>query len=212
MSLRAFVEELRATGRVRVGRQLGFAGEDLPGLEDAILALDATARAELAAPAPELVSAAATWAFLMLHRGCQFLVYRDLGEALVEEVLGLEFRGPNSPAVTWSVDLALRCLPDLWALARGISQNDPLVVRLVALARQWPLSSVGIAGAVPVDVSAFIGHPGLAQLYADRILERGDDSRLDDPRVRELVRASFGAYPELAPRLVRQICLEAGTK
>ncbi len=201
MISRAFIEQLRGGGRVRVGRELGTTGAELAGLEADIVRLEAEARAELVFEAPELVMKAASWAFLTLYRGCQFLAYRELSEALVEEVLSLQCREKPSPAVCWSVDLAFRCLPDLVRLARGVAPGDPLVARLSGLAAAWPLSSVGVPGVGAVDVDPFIGHRALAQLYVDRIVETGDAPRLADTRVLSLVRASLGDHPELAPRL-----------
>jgi len=67
------------------------------------------------------------------------------------------------------------------------------------IARAWPLSSVGVAGVSDVDVDPFIDHPSLRRLYADRIVERRDASRLGDPRVRAAVREAIGAHDELVP-------------
>jgi hypothetical protein len=86
-------------------------------------------------------------------------------------------------------------------LARGISEEDPLVTGMLALARTFPLSSVGVSGIDNVNIDAFIAHPSLRRLYADRIIERDDVSRLSHPAAREAVREALGAFPELAPKL-----------
>ena len=87
------------------------------------------------------------------------------------------------------------------SLARGISEDDPLVVELLKLCRDWPLSSVGARGVGEVDASAILAEPCLRRLYADRVVERGDASRLQDPRVAEAVREGVGGFPALAPAL-----------
>jgi hypothetical protein len=107
-----------------------------------------------------------------------------------------------SPEVCYSTDLALRVLPQLLALARGVALDDPLVIGLNTLAHDWPLSSVGVPEVTNVDESPFIDHPTLRRLYADRIIERRDVSRLTDPRVVAAVREALGAHAaDLAPTL-----------
>lgn len=157
------------------------------------------AAAELAHTAPPLDRAAARWGATLLLRGAQGLVHRALGAAELEQLM----RPPAPPAETsalhWSVDLCLRHLPELARLASGIASDDPLSLEFARLAAAWPLSAVGM-GADPVaPPEAVLAHPGLAQLYVDRILARDDLARLDEPRVRELALASLGGHPELAP-------------
>ena len=126
---------------------------------------------------------------------------REVDAASVQQALAAPCPRPPSASVCYSADLSLRYLPDLLSLARGIAPDDPLVAGLTALARAWPLSSVGVAGMEDLDVSAFVDHPSLRQLYVDRIIERGDVSRLKHPAVRAAVGEALGAYPDLAPRV-----------
>jgi hypothetical protein len=107
------------------------------------------------------------------------------------------------------VDLIFRQLPTLYRLARHLSEGDPLVRELMSLARQWPLSSVGITLAEPAELNSFLEHPALRQLYVDRILESEDGSRLGDRRVDAVVRAGLGAYPGLCLALARKLGVEA---
>ena len=81
--------------------------------------------------------------------------------------------------------------------------DDPLVAGLTQLARDWPLSSVGVAGisTAEIEIGAFFHHPSLRQLYVDRIIEKADATRLDDPMVLEAVREAVGDLSHLAPRL-----------
>lgn len=156
---------------------------------------------ELAYHPPPFVSSAATWGALILYRSCQFLAYREPDLPYLQAVLCEECPQASSPAVCWSVDISLRFLPDLIRLARGLSHDHPFVISLLSIARQWPLSSVGVRDIGPVDVQAFWGHPCLQQLYVDRVIERRDDQRLMDPTVRQAVRAAVGIYPELVGTL-----------
>jgi hypothetical protein len=82
-------------------------------------------------------------------------------------------------------------------LARSASEHDPLVSCLARWASAWPLSSVGIRGVMPENVEALLDHPGLAQLYMDRILAKKDWSRVSDGRIADLLRRTIGALPLL---------------
>jgi hypothetical protein len=164
--------------------------------------MDAAARAEVAYEAPALVMDVARWAAERLYQACQFLVYRDVEAEVVRAGCVVVCPARPSPDVCYSADLVLRHLGEVYALARGVAREDPLVEGLLKLAREWPLSSVGMAEVGTVDVSAFVGHAGLRRLYVDRIIERGDRSRLDHPLVVAAVREAVGAFPEIAPGML----------
>ena len=83
--------------------------------------------------------------------------------------------------------------------------------RLVELGRRWPLSSVGVANLGTVDPPPFVHHDCLLQLYVDRIIASKDRSRMNDPVVREAIRAAIGLYPELAPEIARELSVDAAT-
>ncbi|HWE97182.1 MAG TPA: hypothetical protein VG269_24695 [Tepidisphaeraceae bacterium] len=192
-----FVRKLLDEGRVRVSPS----PEPPEGIDAAVLELDRAFRPNMAFEPPALVSPAAQWALVALYRGCQALVYREIEPGTVRESLSIPCPAARSPDVCYSVDLALRFLPDLINLARGIAQEDPLVEGLMALAKAWPLSSVGVPDLGELDPGAFIDHRSLRQLYVDRVIERADLSRLNDLPTRTTVRAALGAFPELAPRV-----------
>ncbi|MDB5357370.1 MAG: hypothetical protein JWN24_3823 [Phycisphaerales bacterium] len=197
MSALQFVRSLLEEGRVRVGPS----PEPPGGIDAAVLELDRASRPQMAFEPPGLVFPAAQWGLVMLYRGCQALVYRDIEPGAVRECLSAPCPAAGSPGVCYSVDLALRFLPDLINLARGIAQEDPLVEGLMALAKSWPLSSVGVPDLGDLDPGVFIDDRSLRQLYVDRVIGRADLSRLDDLQTRTAVREALGAFPELAPRV-----------
>ena len=211
MSAVAFVQQLLETGRVRVAAS----PQPPEGLDDAVELLDVVARDELAHEPPGLDVEVARWALLVLYRGCQSLIYRDLGASAVRDALGAPCPQPadlTQESRAYSADLALHFLPDLYKLARGVAEDDPLVDGLLALARAWPLSSVGMPGTgEALNVEAFIAHPSLRRLYADRIIERADVSRLREAAVRDAVREAIGAYDELSPRVAAALAQETQT-
>ena len=197
MSALDFVQSLADTGRVIVLPAL-----DPPGdLEPAVRMLDDLARADLAFEAPPLVLAAGQWALTLLYRGCQALVYREIAGDAVRDGLSQPCPEKVSPAVHYSVDLSFRFLPDLLKLSCGVAREDPLVEGLLALARQWPLSSVGVEAIGPVEIDSFFAEPCLRSLYIDRIIAREDQSRLDHAGVRQAIREALGAYDRLSPKL-----------
>jgi hypothetical protein len=204
VSLIEFWNCLHESGDLRVDAP----GNDQSAADEAALCagieqVEAHWRLELAGEPPALLLPVAVWATQTMYRACQFLVYREVDPQTVTAALAIASGLPSTtPDVCYSADLALRVLPDVLALAKAASPDDPLVTALREIARRWPLSSVGepLAGA---DVSPFIDHRALRQLYADRIIARGDASRLDDPRVAQSVREALGAHAaDLAPAAV----------
>jgi hypothetical protein len=195
MELPAFLTQLAENGVAVVTHD-----EEVSGSAEAIVReWDAVQRRELAGIAPDLNVPAAEWAAVRLYRGCQALVCREMPPAEMQTMLRAPCPEPASIAVDYSVDLVFRFLHDLVTLARRVSRNDPLVDELLALGRDWPLSSVGIEDLGPVDPTRLHAHPGLWQLYIDRVFATTDVTRLQDDHVRASVNAALGAFPELAP-------------
>lgn len=209
MSLTRFLKALGETGRVRVSGSPVLEEGDLAGAGEVLREFDQAARGGMAHEAPELSLPAALWGAVTLYHGCRFLVFRDIDAGEVEARLSRPC--PESPgartcySVCYSVDLSLQFLPDLHRLASAIATGDPLVKSLMNLARAWPLSSVGIPGVVDVSPEPFLEHPGLRQLYIDRILRRQDASRLAAGPVEDGVRASLGIHGCLCPRISRAL-------
>ena len=203
MDTRGFVTGLFETGTVLLE------GRDVPAdtafetCRDLFVDLDEHTRLNLAFEPPAPILEVTRWACARLYCACLFLVHRDADAGEVREALSVPCPGGGEPAaVAYSADLLLRYLPDVHALAGGLSPEDPLVDALESLGRQWPLSSVGMKGRDDeIDLSIFVENRSLRQLYVDRILERGDGSRATDPVVQEWIRQSVGLARELCPGL-----------
>jgi hypothetical protein len=194
----SYLTYLLDTGRVRAASSGADAAAAVAELPAAIQAADAVARLELPGTPPALSMPAAVWAATLFYHACRFLVYRDIGPDVVSTTMAARCPESPSPSVVYSVDLTFRYLPDLTALARGIAEDDPLVESLYALARAWPMSSVGIPLATTVDISAFIQDNCLRTLYCDRILLRKDQSRMKHPTIEQAMKEAIGLHPELA--------------
>ena len=208
MTVARFVESLFTEGRVRVGASVGRNGrlnhpsaDDLEETKSVLKEMELSYRANLPGDPPKVSEKALLWGAATTFYASSFLAYRDAGEDVMRLALSANCPENPSPSVCYSVDLTFRFLPDLVRLARAVSPNDPLVDALTTLARQWPLSSVGIAHVGPVDVTPFLDDDCLLQIYADRIIVMKDRSRLNEPRVRDKIRASIGLHSELAPEL-----------
>jgi hypothetical protein len=210
MSLASFLSSLREHGRPKVPPPVRAETPAELGQAAAILAeMEREARLEAPGDPPAYAPDLGLWAALTLYRASQAFVHRELGSDDVHRLLSAAPPIAQDPAsAAWSADLALRWLPDLVACARGVSEDDPLVLRLLALARDWPLSSVGVRGLDRLAPGAAAEHPTLLRLYIDRILDRRDASRLADPRVAEAARVAIGAHPELAPEIAAALAAE----
>jgi len=212
MGIKQFLIDLNESGRVLVSADIDPLPEkELESTTAVLRTIDSIARRELAFEAPQLDLPLALWAAERLYRGCQFIVHREADELHVREEIG---RSPPTtaagPAAAYSVDLSLRHLPGLMALCRSITPTDPLLEALLTLGNRWPLSSVGIEGATPASIDDIINNPTLRQLYVDRIIARGDTSRLCDPRVNRAVRAARGIYGDLTAPLAGKPVIDRG--
>lgn len=207
MSLKTFLESLWSEGRVRVGppESLAIEENDVQDTRETLQECDRLARASFPGTAPELSLRSAVWAAEIFRRASSFLIHRDASADEMKRSLADECPEAASPSVCYSVDLTFRFLPDLIRLARAVSANDPLLEVLMRWAVEWPLSSVGVdlpeAAAASLELAAIVRHSGLLALYADRIIERKDQSRLRHDQVRQAVDSAVGAHPELAPWL-----------
>jgi hypothetical protein len=200
MEVHEFLTGLLERGAVYIQSKEPPGDSDFAACQDLLADLDKVTRLDMAFDPPEYVAEASQWAAARLYSACLFLVHRDADAEEVRRALSVPCPGQPGPATVYSTDLLLRYLPDVYALARGLSPDDPLVEALRDLGRAWPLSSVGMEDIGAVDISTFIENRALRQLYVDRILEREDVSRTDHPLVRECVMRSVGLARDLCPR------------
>ena len=215
--LASFLDELRTSGALRVQRgprdgeiyvspaETGdeVAGERAPGVaERALRELEARGRTDLAARPPDFDVDVGLLAARCLLEACRLLVFRDAEDAEVARRLVLAVE-PADVTTIYSVDVALRYLPALRRLAVREAPGDSLVVAIDGVAREWPLSSVGIAD-LEIRSSALdeiLAHESLRMLYLDRIVEAGDTLRLDDPRVSAALDEALGERTDLGSGL-----------
>jgi len=203
MPITRFLQQLFEHGRVTVSMPARSADEQDDELERLLVEFSTLYRSQLPAGLPAFDLHAAKHGAITLYRACQFLAYRDFSEEDIHEAIAIRPIASN-PAEHLSVDLTLRFLPDVVRLAKAAAPEDPLVKRLLELARSWPLSSVGIADVKDVDIAPLINDLAVFRLYIDRVLNRSDASRLTGDHVRDAIGAVVGAFPELAGSLARR--------
>ena len=212
MGLSSFLEDLFHTGRVRVRGIAPLSDEEIAAADSLLRSAEQAVRLEAPGEPPPFSVVAARWGATMLYRGAQALVYRDVAGEDLATLLRDRCPEPANPATHYSVDLTLRYLPDLLGLARRVSERDALVEQLLELGADWPLSSIGIDGIAVHDPGPILDDPCLLRMYADRMIQKRDLSRLNDERVREAARRAIGAFPELAPDVMRALESEPAEK
>lgn len=198
MGMPAFLSQIFEHGRVRAARPEPISEAELSQVRRELAELEQAWRQTVPGTAPEFLIDAALWAAETIYRSSQCLVYPELSVQIARLITAPAPRGPHTAAQHYSVDLALRFLPDIWRLARSRAEEGPLVSQALDLAAEWPLSSVGISGISARSIDAIAADECLLALYVDRVLERKDRSRLDDPRVRNKVQAAIGPFDDLA--------------
>ncbi len=206
MSLSTYLRALFDHGRVQVAAPSdGITRIDEFQAEETLREQDAALRLESPGKLPELELSVAMWAAKTCYGASQLIVYRQLDERAIAELLPAAVSSPCSPSSHWSADLTLRFLPDLLRHASVVSEQDPLVTHLRSLAFAWPLSSVGIDGITPQHVEELGSSPAMLRLYVDRILAHKDFTRLEHPAVREAARQAVGMHTALWPDLTKYL-------
>lgn len=198
-----FLAALFEDGRVSVP-ELAPLDETELSAGDAFLAdFEHVYRSEMPLGIPEFVASAGRWAATRFYQACQCAVFRDIDAEVVGTLLSDPPPAPRSAEVHYSVDLTFRFLPDLATFVGTAAAKDPLLDVLKRWAAEWPLSSVGMRDIHGIETGVIVRSSALTRVYVDRVISRGDTSRLSDVAVRDAVNASLGLYPELAEGMSR---------
>src|SRR5262245_4175102 len=129
VSLPMFLDALFDRGHVQVPQpdQLERL-EDLRAAAEVLAGFEKQWRLEFPGEPPEFDEPAAMWAATVMYRAAQCAVFRNVAEETMRQ--GLSVACPPGGSIAsqhYSVDLALRFLPDLTNLARRTSSEDPLL-------------------------------------------------------------------------------------
>jgi hypothetical protein len=196
-----FVRQLLSVGQVILNTADVPSDEEIESAVELCLKIEEQQRSELPLVPPVVDEAWLQWALVMMYSACQLQVFRNLDETEISLRLSSNWPKPpdsSSASHHYSVDIAMRFLPDLYLLVNNSMSNDPLAIKLREWSECWPLSSVGMAD-VNSDSSVVLSHACLRSMYVDRIIERQDKSRLQDEAVRKAVDAALGAYADSKP-------------
>jgi hypothetical protein len=145
--------------------------------------------------APDFHKEAAIWGATYLYRAVQMMVLRELGEEEVEKHL-TPCPFEKTPEVIYSVDLTFRYLSDLLNVAKGLAPDDILVKKLKSSGLEFPLSSVGLKLDGEMNENEILSHHTLKYTYADRIILKKDKTRLENPKVKAIVKELLGDHSE----------------
>ncbi len=197
--LAEFTKSLLSGRMVQVGPPTIPPVDEITAATDVLIEFEQHYRLELPGVPPEVDRKAAGWAVTTLYLMAALTIHRDAGEEVLREFLVGPSPDPSSPKSHYAVDLSMRFLPDAVKLAKSAASDDPQMTPMQTIGRQWPLSSVGIAGIGAVDIAPLRTSDTLLRLYVDRVLATGDVDRLSDPAVAEAVAVAVGNYPELKP-------------
>jgi hypothetical protein len=200
-----FLSDLFETGRVSVFIDLPAELEQ--DVNEVLVSAEKIANGSLAGESPGFDLPCARWAAQMFYGACHFLVCRDVNAETIQAFFKESCPQPHCPQTDYSVDLVFRYLPDLVGLTRTLATGDPLLQELLKLAKDWPLSSVGINGIDDIGLCGLLEHPAVRQLYVDRVIARGDTSRLGDPQVEFAVKEALGDYADLSLPIAKHLHL-----
>jgi hypothetical protein len=207
MSLPEFIAGVLTEGRGAVPPPEDVSAEERAQTGQILAEFERGWRLELPGEAPAFHAESAVWAATQFYLASQYAVFRDAGPDFAFVALPGDRELGALPATHYSVDLTFRFLPDLVRHVRAAASEDPLGVELVAWSQRWPLSSVGVtqldSKLVDAALAPVVGHASLLRIYVDRIIDRGDVSRLSADTVRQAVAAAIGLHDDLAPQLVK---------
>ncbi len=207
MSLPEFIAGLLTEGRGAVPPPEDVSADDRAQTGEILAEFERGWRLELPGEPPAFHAESAVWAATQFYLASQYAVFRDAGPDFAFVALPGDRELGALPAIHYSVDLTFRFLPDLVRHVRAAASEDPLGHELVAWSQRWPLSSVGIAQLdsmlIDAALAPIVGHASLLRLYVDRIIDRGDASRLSADAVRQAVAAAIGLHDALAPQLAK---------
>lgn len=209
-----FLTALWETGQAAVpelssGGKVTFSSADITEATLRLRCYASDERTALPGVPPAVADAAAMWGLTAMFAACSLIVHRQQTVDALAVCFDSQMLDATSPETVYSVDLALRFLPDVHRLAMMLSESDPLCEVLEDLARRWPLSSVGMTFREPKEqsitvpvgaVGAWWSNACLRQLYLDRIIEREDVTRLSESCVAQSLRAVMGIHPDLWPQ------------
>lgn len=153
---------------------------------------------DLPGPPLEFHGEAALWGAVKLFQAACMTCFRDVGAMEVEHLMtATDMPDAENPAAVFSADLCLRYWPDLHRMARARSEDDILVVCMRSMAERFPFSAAGLR--VRADPGHVVmRHPGLRQMYAERLMAQADTAGLAAPGLRDFILSKLGLHPDVS--------------
>jgi hypothetical protein len=151
---------------------------------------------QISFPPPDFNSEAAVWGAITTYKLLQFIMIRNLETEDIEKNFPA-YAGLKNPESHFSADLCLRQLPEIYNLAKGLSPEDPLVLKIKEIAGEWPYSSVGIELNSLSGIETIKKNKSLFIAYIDRIIEKKDKHRMTDPYTLAAIDNALGGHSQI---------------
>lgn len=140
---------------------------------------------------------AALWASKIFYLFSQWIVYR-IQEIDELERLILPFEFPKTVSAVLSADLCLRFLPLIKMETNYIDPEDPILIHMNSIMKDWSYSSIGYLDETEnLDITELDTNLCLKQLFVDRVMERKDKKMAKLPPIYSHIKASMGDYQHI---------------
>jgi len=194
--LQYFLHQLFQNGEVQVAEKIQpFSKQELTAAALLLETEYERQRPKMPIGMPNFDEKSALWGATFLYRAAQLTLMRDAEEQTVEKELPLII-GKKTPSILYSTDIALRYLPDLFRMAKGLAPDDILVKKIKTVAELFPFSSVGIPIEKTENHPIILNHSALKLAYLDRILAKKDRKRVKTFELEPYLKEYLGEYLE----------------
>lgn len=148
---------------------------------------------------------AAVWAAKILYHSVQLYLIRENTEKDLKKLIP-EFQGQMALSSRLSADLSLRFLPQIIISLKNVDPNDPLVVLLENILKQFHYSGIEIElDFENVNWEDELKDKTYRKLYLERIVENKVYRLAEIPYINQLLNAEFGWYQEVFWKELKKI-------
>ena len=148
---------------------------------------------------------AAVWAAKVLYHSAQLYLIRENTEKNIENFIP-GFKGTRDISSILSADLSLRFLPPVIVALNSVDPEDPLIVILEDILTQFHYSGIGYdLNLKNVNWKEELKDNTYRKLYLERIVEKKDYKRAENPFINKLLIAEFGMHKDAFWRELKTI-------
>lgn len=209
MRINRFLQTLFENGEVLVNRVLEIDDDEIKSALSILIIHEESLHLNYPLDMPEFDGETASKAIRIFYNICQFIVNRDFSVELIEEHLSFDnaFEQTSSAKVIRSVDSIFMNLPEIYKIAKQLSEGDLICEKITQLAKLFPLSSPGIE-LENVEDSFLLEDQVFRSLYLNRIIRNKAADRLKNPDVLAALKADMGLHLDLCSDLMEKFSQE----